>query len=89
MLDGNTFSDTRSPSANSRCARDGPEPAIHEYNYVWLNGAKQANPIPQYLRRLRAGHDLHAMIGTQPLTKKIHLKTQYGKLNVWAPESPY
>jgi hypothetical protein len=89
MLDRNASSDTRKPSANNRRARNRPEPAIHEYDDVWPGSAKQANPIPQKLRSLRAGHDLHVLIGTQPLTEEVHLETEYAKLNAWPAKPPH
>ena len=89
MLDRKASSDTRNPSADNRCTRNSPKPAVHEYDDVWPNIAKQPNPIPQKLRSLRAGNDLYVTIRTQPRSEKVRLKTEYVKLNAWSPKSPY
>ncbi len=89
MLDRKASSDARNPSADNRCTRKSPEPAIHEYDTVRPNIAKQPNPIPQKLRRLRAGNDHYVKIGTQPRSIKVRLKTEYVKLNAWSAKPPY
>jgi hypothetical protein len=89
MLDGKAPSDAGEPGGKRHDRGEAPKPVVDENDNIGLKSSKKPNPIQQRPRSLFAGDDLHIMISTQPLTEKIHLKTEYANLNSWLPKSAY